>query len=115
MTRVHEILSTLTDWTVGKGTPHDPVYGNQRKVLYRNEIPVEPPTDDNPTAPPTHDDNGGNHDGGEPRELKPATETQSNNFNNDRQQDSHEQNDFWEGTLDLEDPPFWLKFILIDY
>ena len=106
MTRVHEILSTLTDWTVGKGTPHDPVYGNQRKVLYRNEIPVEPPTDDNPTAPPTHDDNGGNHDGGEPRELKPATETQSNNFNNDRQQDSHEQNDFWEGTLDLEDPPF---------
>ena len=110
MTRVHEILSTLTDWAIGKGTPHDPVYGNQRKVLYRNEIPVEPSTNDEPTAPPmpTHDDNGNHGDGGEPRELKPATETkpQSNNFNKERQQDSNNEDDFWNGDLELDDPPF---------
>ena len=40
MARISEILNTLEGWTKGKRIGHDPVYGNQTRVFYRDEQPV---------------------------------------------------------------------------
>ena len=93
MFRIHEILATLDDWIVGKGTPRDPVYGNQRKVFYRTSQPDEPTTDD---TPPAQNDSG-NHDAG-----NGASELQGNTTVTENKS----QSDIWEEIADLEDPPF---------
>ncbi|MBR4384242.1 MAG: hypothetical protein IKP64_11865 [Selenomonadaceae bacterium] len=98
MFRIHEILATLADWIVGKGTPRDPVYGNQRKVFYRTAQPDEP-TNDEPSpndTPPAQNDSG-NHDAG-----NGASELQSNT----NVTENKSQSDIWEEIADLEDPPF---------
>lgn len=111
MFRIHEILATLADWELGKRTPRDPGYGNQRKVFYRNAEPtIDDETPDN--TPPTRDAHADNHDDGngasEPNGNKTVTEnnTQPNNFNNAPQQTVQEKDDFWGEPFVIEDPPF---------
>ena len=113
MFRIHEILATLSDWELGKRTPRDLVYGDQRKVFYRTSQPDEPTTDDMP-EPTTRDDNGNHndhsdHNNDEPRSFNPETQCHENSNpqsdNNSTQKDSHNTDDFI-GEYLLEDPPF---------
>ena len=98
MPRIHEILASLVDWIVGKNTPRDPVYGNQRKVFYRTSQPDEPTTDEpSPDDTPPAQNDSGNHDAG-----NGASELQGNTTVTENKS----QSDIWEEIIDLEDPPF---------
>lgn len=64
--RIGEILKRLEGWTLGKRIGHDFVYGNQRKVYWRDagniptdDAPADKPTDDTQPAKDYVDDLGG--------------------------------------------------------
>lgn len=106
MFRIHEILATLQGWEIGRSTPRDPAYGNQRKVFYRTTQPEDPTPNDAPDTPNTPTTRNGSLDNNEACGINNSIEMQSNNFNNNCQQDSHNADDFWDGNLDIDDPPF---------
>lgn len=37
ITRIHEVLNNLEGWTLGNRIKRDPIYGDQRKVFYRDQ------------------------------------------------------------------------------
>ena len=57
--RIHEILNNLEGWTRGKRISHDPVYGNQQIVFYRDENNF-PSEEDAGTQPYDDDEFKGN-------------------------------------------------------
>ncbi len=120
MFRIHEILATLPGWAIGRSTPRDPAYGNQRKVFYRTAQPEEPTTDNMPDTPdtpditdttPTRNDNSGNHTESTDthdifRDNPHSTEQQSNELSNNQQQNPFDDNNFLEEQIDLSNLPF---------
>lgn len=43
ITRIHEVLNNLEGWTIGNRIKRDPIYGDQRKVFYRDKEEQDSP------------------------------------------------------------------------
>jgi len=90
MFRIHEVLANLEGWHLGERIQAgDPVYKDQKKVYYRDEIPDDTPDTDNPAGTPADDEHAG-------AQIEPPAEKSK----------LDEQLDGFVDDEILEDPPF---------